>query len=72
MCIRDRYNATVTDPLNSSAFRSLVSNGRVTYEKIGQTTVGIKVSNRRILKMRFKYESTPMATTMKFSVEYWD
>lgn len=69
---QQQYNATVTDPLNSSAFRSLCSNGRVTYEKVGQTTVGIKVSNRRILKMRFKFESVPMATTMKFSVEYWD
>lgn len=69
---QNAYNAVVTDPLNSSAFRSLVSNGRVTYEKLGQTSVGIKVSNKRILKMRFKFESTPMATPMKFSVEYWD
>ena len=67
-----QYNASVTDPLNSSAFKALVSNGRVSYEKIGQTSVGIKVGGRKILKMRFKFESTPMATTMKFSVEYWD
>ena len=65
------YNAVVSDPLSSSDFKALISNDRISYEKIGNTSVGIKISSNKLFKIRFKYESISMSSTMKLSVEFW-
>lgn len=65
------YNAVVSDPLSSSDFKALISNDPITYEKIGETSVGIKIRGNKLFKIRFKYSSTAMSSSMKLSVEYW-
>lgn len=65
------YNASVSDPLSSSDFKALSSNDSITYEKVGGTSVGMKIKGNRLFKIRFKYSSTAMASSMKLSVEYW-
>lgn len=65
------YNAVVSNPLSSSDFKALISNDSISYEKIGETSVGIKIKGNKLFKIRFKYSSTAMSSSMKLSVEYW-
>lgn len=65
------YNAIVSDPLSSADFKALISNDPISYEKIGETSVGIKIKGNKLFKIRFKYSSTALSSSMKLSVEYW-
>ena len=41
------------------------------FEKVGNESIGVKAGNKKILKMRFKYESEKLASSMKMSGDPW-
>ena len=40
-------------------------------EEVGIASIGIKAGEKRIMKMRFKYESQKMASSLKMSGDPW-
>jgi hypothetical protein len=67
---RPPFSATLMDPLkNNKTF--LVQTGNITLSKVGDTSVGIKADRKKIFKMRFKWESQQMASSMKMSGDPW-
>jgi hypothetical protein len=64
------YTAKVEDPLDNPKLTAL-NNGRLTLEKIGNDSVGLKANGKKILKMRAKYESEKIASSLKFSGDPW-
>lgn len=65
-----KTGATVEDPLANSKIDALVR-GKIKLEKIGNDSVGVTASGKRIMKMRAKYESQKLASSVKFSGDPW-
>lgn len=64
------YNATVVDPTKNEKLDAL-AHGKIKVERVGENGVGFSVNGKKILKCRFKFESEPLATSLKSSVEPW-
>lgn len=64
------YGAQVFDPINNDKYKALMSQN-ISFEKSGQNSIGVKAGNQKIMKIRYKYESTKLATSMKLSGEPW-
>jgi hypothetical protein len=64
------YTAKVEDPLANEKISALTK-GKITLEKVGNDSIGIKAGGKRILKMRSKYESEKIASSIKFSGDPW-
>lgn len=64
------FSASIEDPLSNSKLKALMENN-ITFEKNGDHSVGVKGGSTKILKMRFKYESEPMASSLKMSGDPW-
>lgn len=64
------YSASVDDPLNNEKLKKL-TNENITFEAVGNDSVGVKAGGKKILKMRFKYESQKLASTVKMSGDPW-
>lgn len=64
------YSASLDDPLNNEKLKKL-TNEQITFEAVGNDSVGVKAGNKKILKMRFKYESQKLASTVKMSGDPW-
>lgn len=64
------YSAKVEDPLHNPKLEAL-NKDKITVEKIGNESVGVKAGSQQILKMRFKYESEKLATSVKLSGDPW-
>jgi len=45
--------------------------GNIKLVKVGNDSVGIMADGNRIMKMRAKYESQKLASTIKFSGDPW-
>lgn len=60
----------ITDPLKNSKLGAL-NKGPVKFVKVGETSVGVLADGKRIMKMRFKYVSQAMASSMKLSGDPW-
>ena len=67
---RSPYTAVVDDPLNNDKLRKLASDA-ITFEAVGNDSVGVKAGAKKIMKMRFKYESQKLASTVKMSGDPW-
>ena len=67
---RAPYTAVVDDPLNNDKLRKLASDA-ITFEAVGNDSVGVKAGAKKIMKMRFKYESQKLASTVKMSGDPW-
>lgn len=65
-----RVGAKVEDPLANSKISAL-STEKIKISKVGNDSVGIMAGNKRIMKMRAKYESQKLATPIKFSGDPW-
>lgn len=65
-----RVGAKVEDPLSNNKLAQLVL-GDVKLTKVGNDSVGITAGGKRIMKMRAKYESQKLASTIKFSGDPW-
>lgn len=64
------YSASVDDPLNNEKLRKITSE-QITFESVGNDSVGVKAGGKKIMKMRFKYESQKLASTVKMSGDPW-
>ena len=65
-----RVGAKVEDPLSNSKISAL-NTSIITLSKVGNDSVGIMAGQKRIMKMRSKFESQKMASTIKFSGDPW-
>jgi hypothetical protein len=67
---RPPYTATVMDPTENEKLNAL-QKYKVTLEKIGNESIGVKAGTKKIMKIRFKFESEKMASSMKLSGDPW-
>ena len=64
------YTADTTDPLNNTKLSKLIKATTITLTKEGNESIGVAV-NGHIMKIRFKYESEKVASSMKLSGDPW-
>lgn len=62
------YTAKVDDPVNNPKLDAL-RKGPITVEKTGAAAVGFSANGKKIAKLRFKFESEPLASSVKGSGE---
>jgi len=64
------YSASVEDPLNNPKLKAILDD-KIVFESVGNDSVGVKAGSKKILKMRFKYESEKLASSLKMSGDPW-
>ena len=64
------FTASITDPLKDSKSNA-IQKKKITLKRVGNDSVGILAGGKKILKMRAKYESQAMASSLKFSGDPW-
>jgi len=64
------FSANVADPIKNDKYKALMSDD-IRVVKVGSDSVGIIAGNTRIMKMRFKYESQKLASSLKMSGDPW-
>lgn len=64
------FGASLSDPIKNEKYKALMADdlGVIT---VGDHAVGILAGGKRILKMRFKYESQKLASSIKMSGDPW-
>lgn len=67
---KEPYTAKVEDPLHNPKLDA-INSGKMSVEKVGNESVGVKAGNYQILKMRFKFESEKLASSVKLSGDPW-
>lgn len=65
------YTAMVMDPLDNPKLYALMNAKSITLSKEGNESIGVAVAGKRIMKMRFKYESEKIASSLKMSGDPW-
>jgi len=65
-----KITAKVDDPLNNEKLTAILKN-KLKVEKVGNESIGLSAGNKKILKMRAKFESEKLASTVKFSGDPW-
>lgn len=66
-----RITAKVDDPLNNEKLGA-VTGKPITLQKVGNESIGVSAGGKKILKMRAKFESEKLASTIKFSGDPWN
>ena len=64
------YKATVMDPVKNEKLDAL-GKYPITLEKVGNESIGVKAGDKKIMKIRFKFESEKMASSLKLSGDPW-
>lgn len=64
------YSADVMDPLKNPKLKALASEN-VKLSKIGDVSIGVTAGKKNIMKMRFKFESEKLASSVKMSGDPW-
>lgn len=64
------YSASVEDPLNNPKLKAIMTEP-IKFEGVGNDSVGVKAGSKKILKMRFKFESEKLASSLKMSGDPW-
>ncbi len=64
-------SAKVEDPLKNEKLSAIVR-GQITLQKVGNESIGVSAGGKKILKMRAKFESEKLASTIKFSGDPWN
>ena len=64
------YSATVMDPVKNDKLDAL-SKYPIALEKVGNESIGVKAGDKKIMKIRFKFESEKMASSLKLSGDPW-
>jgi hypothetical protein len=67
---KEPYSAKVEDPLHNPKLKA-INKDNISVEKIGNESIGVKAGSQQILKMRLKYESEKLATSVKLSGDPW-
>lgn len=63
-------SVSVEDPFKNNKLTNLHKGG-ITFQAVGNESIGVSANKKKIMKMRFKYESQPLASSMKMSGESW-
>ena len=64
------YSAVVEDPQNNPKLVAL-STGSIQFSAVGNESIGVMAGSKKILKMRFKFESEKLASSLKMSGDPW-
>jgi hypothetical protein len=64
------FGAKVSDPIKNEKYKALMSED-IAVSKVGSDSIGITAGGTRIMKMRFKYESQKLASSLKMSGDPW-
>jgi hypothetical protein len=64
------YKAIVMDPTNNPKLEALRKYD-IKLEKVGNESIGVSAGGKKIMKMRFKFESEKMASSVKMSGDPW-
>jgi len=64
------YKAVTMDPLKNDKL-SAFSKNDIELEPIGNESIGVKAGPKKIMKIRFKFESEKMASSLKLSGDPW-
>ena len=67
---REPFTASVMDPTNNPKMKSLAAD-EVKLVKVGNESIGVAAGEKKIMKMRFKYESEKLASSIKLSGDPW-
>lgn len=70
MGTKEPYSAAAEDPINNPSYLAL-STLPITFESIASGTVGVKAGDQRIMKIRVKWESAPLTTSIKTETSKW-
>lgn len=65
-----RIGAKIEDPLSNNKITAL-STEKISLSKIGNDSIGVMAGKKRIMKMRAKFESQKLASSIKFSGDPW-
>jgi hypothetical protein len=65
-----KSGATIENPLENDKISNL-NKGNIQFVPVGNDSVGVMANGKRIMKMRFKYESQAMAGSIKLSGDPW-
>jgi len=67
-----KYHASIHDPVNNEKLKVLSTEGhRISMTPVGNDSIGVHVGKTKIMKMRFKYESQKLASSIKLSGDPW-
>lgn len=66
-----KITAKVDDPLKNEKLTAVMSKP-ITLQKVGNESIGVSAGGKKILKMRAKFESEKLASTIKFSGDPWN
>ena len=64
------FSATVMDPTKNEKLDALATL-KLSIEKVGNESLGIMANGKKIMKIRFKFESEKLASSLKLSGESW-
>ena len=64
------YSASVIDPTKNEKYKALMTK-ELSVVPVGRDSIGIIAGDTRIMKMRFKYESQKLGSTIKMSGDSW-
>ena len=64
------YTASIHDPVNNDKLKAL-SSEKISMTPVGNDSIGVSAGGAKIMKMRFKYESEKLASTIKLSGDPW-
>ena len=64
------YSAVAMDPINNPKLTALSAHN-IKLEKVGNESIGVSAGDKRIMKIRFKFESEKMASSLKLSGDPW-
>lgn len=67
---RPPYSASVMDPTENEKLNAL-QKYKISLEKVGNDSIGVKAGTKKIMKIRFKFESEKMASSLKLSGDPW-
>jgi len=65
-----QYTASIEDPIKNEKYKVLMSEP-IEVVTVGRDSIGIKAGGKNIMKMRFKYESQKLASSLKMSGDPW-
>jgi hypothetical protein len=65
-----RSGVLIENPLENTKLEAL-NKGDIEFSAVGNDSVGVTASGKKIMKMRFKYESQALASSMKMSGDPW-
>ena len=64
------FSASISDPVKNENYKLLMSHP-IEVVKVGSDSIGVMAGGKRIMKMRFKYESQKLASSLKMSGDPW-